>query len=423
MPIAFPLPGVAPMKPVRRAAFAVLIAALGIVGCQRRAAQAPPPEPPVIPVSHPVEREVTDFAEYTGRTDAKQSVNVRARVTGYLTKMLFEEGEEVKTGDLLYEIDPRPYQAQVDQAEGQLNVYKAQLKLAEATYERAKGSMAAFSALELEQDRAAVEQANAQVNAAKASLEVYKLNLEFTKVKSPIDGVVSRYYYTVGNLVSQDQTMLTTIVSMSPMYAYFDVEEKTFQRLAKGRITSVSSRPDNPVLMGLEGEQGFPHRGKLNFINNQVNPSTGTVAVRAIFENVRGEGEGWSLIPGMFARIRLPLGAAHKALLVIDKAIGSDQGLKFVYVVDAENKVQYRRVAVGSLQDDGLRAIEGGLKPDDWVVVGALQQLRPRAEVKPEPTPMPTMSGDEAPTPSRRKPQPQPPGGKGDKKGDGKKGS
>jgi RND family efflux transporter MFP subunit len=392
---------------------ALVLLACGSVGCVRKPAEAAPAAPPVSPVSHPVVRAVTDYADYTGRTDAVQSVSVRARVTGYLVKMPFEEGAEVKEGDLLFEIDPRPYQALVDQAQSQVTLYQAQLKLARTTYERDSsiGTTGAISQQQLDQDKAAVEEAQARIKVAEAALATARLNLSFTQVRAPISGRVSRYFYTLGNLVTQDQTLLTTIVSTDPMYAYFDVEERTFQRVVKG-INAANGKSDIPVLMALEGEEGFPHRGTLNFVNNQVNPATGTIAARGVFTNPRPAGGAWSLIPGMFVRIRLPLGQPHQANLVIDRAIGSDQGLKFVYVVSADNKVQYQRVKTGPLQEDGLRVIEEGLKPDDRVVVGGLQQLRPRVEIQPDPTAMPTLAGGAEAASSRRKPQPPAPGGK-----------
>jgi multidrug efflux system membrane fusion protein len=392
------------------------------MGCQKKSNVAPPAETPVVPVCRPVERTVTEFVEYTGRADAVDSVGVRARATGYLIKMPFEEGSEIKKGDLLFEIDPRQYEVQVNQAQSQLGVVEAQLKLAKITYERSLKLLekASISQQEVDQNKAAVDEAAARLEAAKASLGVYKLNLSFTKVTAPVDGRVSRYYYSLGNLVTQDQTLLTTIVSTDPMYVYFDVEERTFQRIVAGinrgrgftsqDVSSKDAKLSLPVKMGLEGEDDFPRSGTLTFINNQVNPSTGTVAVRAVFRNSRPEGGTWSLIPGMYARVRLPIGEPHKSLLVVDKAIGSDQGLKFVYVIDADNLVQYRRVTTGPIQADGLRVIEDGLKPDDRVVVGALQQLRPKMEVKVEDVAMPT-AGGESPTSNRNKPQPPPPGG------------
>ena len=225
------------------------------------------------------------------------------------------------------------------------------------------------------------------------------MNLEYSKVTSPIAGQVSRFYYTVGNLVSQDQTQLTTVVSVDPMYAYFDMDERTLLRLNAGVNAGRIAPPTGgglPVAMGLDGEEGFPHAGTVNFVNNVVNPATGTVAIRGVFANPKPPNGRRTLKPGLFARIRLPLGSPRPALLVVDRAVGSDQGLKYVYVIDAEKKVQYRRVTVVPLEEDGLRVVESGLKPDDWVVVGALQQLRPKATVTTEEVPMPAGGGPPA---------------------------
>src|SRR5579884_3214160 len=257
------------------------------------AAPAGATPPPAIPVSRPVARDVTDYVDFTGRTDAVETVSVRARVTGYLVKIPFKEGAEVKEGDLLFEIDPRPYQAQLDQAVSQVELNEASLKLAQTTYERdraiANSVSGGVSRQQLDQDRAAVDEAAARVKSARASTEVYKLNLAFTKVTSPINGMVSRYYYTRGNLVNQDQTLLTTVVSLDPIYAYFDMDEPTLLRIRRalneGRIKRVRDRSEIPIFMGLQGEEGYPHRGNFNFINNVVNPSTGSVAVRGKFDN------------------------------------------------------------------------------------------------------------------------------------------
>ena len=385
-----------------------------LTGCRDKDA-APPSSTSAspIPVAQPVHREITDYVDFTGRTDAIESVSIRARVTGYLVRpeKPFEEGREVKAGDLLFQVDPRPYQAQYDQAVSQVAVNAASLKLAKATLARdeaaAKLVAGAVSALQLDQDRAAVDEADAQFKAANANTEAYKLNLDFTKVTSPIAGMVSRYYYTPGNLVSQDSTLLTTVVSLDPIYVYFDMDETTLvkvrKRINSGQIKRYKDRSDIPVYMGLQGEDGFPHQGSFNFINNVVNPSTGSVSVRAKFDNKKSEKGIRLFMPGMFVRIRFPIGQPHEALLVIDKALGSDQGLKYVYVLDAEEKAQYRRVETGPLQPDGLRVIEDyrrvengpvqqdgsrvvetGLKPDEWVVVGALQQVRPRMKIQPD---------------------------------------
>jgi membrane fusion protein, multidrug efflux system len=375
----------------------VVISALAVSGCQR------PPElalaePPVIPVSKPIQQEVTDYVNFTGRTDAVQAVDIRARVTGYLVKIPFKEGAEVKAGTLLFEIDPRPYQAQLDQAESQVALNEASLKLAMTTLKRdqqiASTVAGGVSQQQLDQDKAAVAEAEARVKAYKASTEIYKLNLEYTKVISPIDGQVSRYYLTVGNLVNQDQTLLTTVVSLDPIYAYFDMDEPTLLNIRRAVNEGRIKRPQSgsiSVFMGLQGEEGYPHKGTFNFINNQVNPTTGSISARGEFSNPTPPGGRRLLSPGMFARIRLPIGQPHSALLVIDRAVASDQGLKYVYVVDAENRVQQRRVSTGALQENGRRVITQGLKPDDSVVVGGLQQVRAHMEIKPEPVTMPAL--------------------------------
>jgi multidrug efflux system membrane fusion protein len=386
-----------------------LLAALG--GCQRNpppAALTGPGGPVAVPVSQPVKRVVTDYVDFTGQTNAVNAVDVRPRVSGYLVQMPFKEGADVKKGEMLFEVDPRPYQAQYDQAVGQVNLYKAQLALAKANYARdieVAKTPGAVSIQQLDQDKAAVDEADAAVKAYEASLEVYKLNLSFTRVISPIDGQVSRYFLTVGNLVIQDQTLLTTVVSLDPMYVYFDVDEGTLLRARRAINERAIERYQEghiPVLMALEGEvdpQGrvvYGHPATINFVNNQVNPSTGSLSVRAVFPNPKPPDGTRLFSPGMFARIRLPIGQPHAALLVIDRAIGSDQGLKFVYVVGADGTVARCTVSTGDLQPDGTRAITSGLKGDEWVAVGALQQIRPGAKVKPNRIPMPTESEPQA---------------------------
>jgi multidrug efflux system membrane fusion protein len=377
---------------------------LALSGCQQGSATAVAPPPPlVVPVSQPVQREVTDFVDFTGRINAVQSVDIRPRVTGYLTRMPFKEGAEVKVGDLLFEVDPRPYMAQVDAYRAQVNLYQAQLKLARTVYNRDVGINTrvsnSISQQQLDQDRAAMDEAEARVKSAEKNMELSELNLEFTKIVSPINGQVSRYYLTVGNLVNEDQTLLTTIVSLDPIYAYFDMDEPTLllirNAINQGRI----ERDEDgsialPVLMGLQGEEGYPHEGSVNFFDNQVNPTTGSISVRGVFANPKPPKGGVRLLsPGMFVRIRLPIGSPHKALLVIDRAISSDQGMKYVYVLDAQNKVQYRRVTTGAQQTDGLRVIEEGLVTGDWVITSALLQVRPKMTVEAERVPMPTLAG------------------------------
>ena len=376
-------------------------------GCRKGNTTVVAPSPAlVVPVSQPVEREVTDFVDFTGRINAVQSVDIRPRVTGYLRKMPFKEGAEVKQGDVLFEVDSRPYEAQVESFQSQVRLYEAQLKLARVVYSRDLGInnrvSNSISQQQLDQHLASIEEAEARVKSAEKNLELFQLNVEFSKITSPIDGQVSRYYLTKGNLVNQDQTLLTTVVSLDPIHAYFDMDEPTLLRIRQavneGKFLKTKDGISLPVFMGLRGEEGFPQKGTVNFFDNQVNPTTGSIPVRGVFPNPEPKGGGVRLLsPGMFVRIRLPIGTPHKALLVIDRAVSSDQGLKFVYVLDSENKVQYRRVTTGAQQSDGLRVIETGLEPNDWIITSALLQVRPRMKVDSERVPMPTLLGRTSP--------------------------
>jgi multidrug efflux system membrane fusion protein len=374
-----------------------LVVCAAAAGCARRPPDVTPPGPPTVPVSQPILREVTDYVDFTGRAESPEAVNIIPRVTGYLVTAPFKEGAEVKKGDLLFEIDPRPYQAQYDQAQGQVLLNEARVKEATADNERARElsrTPGAISRQDLDRYQAALEEAVASVQAAKASLEVYNLNLGFCRVTSPTDGQVSRYYLTPGNLVNQDQTQLTTVVSNDPMYVYFDIDETTVLRVRRaineGKIQRYQ-QGELPVYIALEGEDNFPHRGTLNFVNNQVNAGTGSITARAVVANPRPESGVRLLSPGMFVRVRLPLGKPHQALLVIDRAIGSDQGIKYLFALGANNIIEQRRVETGALQEDGLRVIESGIKPEEWFVVGGVQQVRPRMPITPDRQPMPTL--------------------------------
>ena len=356
-------------------------------GCNNKAREVAAAKPPVVPVAKPYHGEVTDYVEFTGRTNPIKAVNIVPRVTGFLEKMPFKEGAEVKKGDLLFEIDPRPYEAQLDQAEGQVKLYKAQYDLAEITLKRDRQAGSAVSPLQLDQDAAAVAESRARFNAAEASTKVYRLNLEFTKVLSPIDGQVSRKIRTDGNLVNQDQTLLTTIVSLDPIYVYFDMDEQTLKFIRDAQNDGRIKTPkDNklPVQMALPGETNYPRTGYIDFINSQVNPNTGSISCRGVFANPKPPNGVRVMSPGMFVRVRLPIGDQHTAIQVIDRAINSDQGLKYVYVVNDDNKIESRPVTTGALQEDGRRVITKGLKGDEWVVAGAIQQVRPGMVVKKE---------------------------------------
>jgi multidrug efflux system membrane fusion protein len=384
---------------------AFLIPTLALAwGCSRKASEIAPAAPPAIPVSQPVVRKVTDFVDFTGRIEAPEAVSVVPRVTGYLNAVPFKEGAEIKKGDVLFEIDPRPYQAQYDQAQGQVVLNEARVKEAAADNERAKElakTPGAISKQDVDRFQAAEEEAVASVQAAKASLETFKLNLGFCQVTSPIDGQVSRYFLTPGNLVNQDQTQLTTVVSVDPMYVYFDIDETTVLRVRRaineGKIQRYQ-QGEIPVFIGLAGEDDYPHQGTLNFVNNQVNSGTGSITARGVLSNPKPANGIRLLSPGMFVRVRLPIGKPHDALLVIDRAIGSDQGIKYVYAVDAKNTIEQRRITTGALQEDGLRVIDSGVNLDEWVVVGGIQQVRPRMPITPEHVPMPTLGivGDPA---------------------------
>jgi RND family efflux transporter MFP subunit len=356
-----------------------LPAAKPMPGELKPAAEEPPPQ---VNVVQPVAREVTDYEDFTGRLQAISTVDLRARVSGYLDKAPFKEGSDVKKGEVLFEIDPRPYQAELDKAQAAAALGEARLKAAEANLERAKALLGKGGIGREEYDKIVSDrdEAAAAVKVGRANLDLARLNLSFTKVTAPIDGRIGRRLVDPGNLVKADDTLLATIVSLDPMQVTFNVDERTVLRLRRlageGKIKSPRDG-EQSVLLGLADEEGFPRRGKLDFVNNQVDADTGTLLMRATFANRDG-----LLLPGLFARVRLPVGAPHKALLVPESAIATDQGQKFLYVVDDQNKVVYRRVRVGPLHD-GLRVVEEGLQPDDWVISGGAQRVRAGMTVKP----------------------------------------
>ena len=287
---------------------------LGLAGCARAPSEAPAAAPIPVTVSYPVERDVTDYADFTGRTAAVDSVEVRARVWGYLDKVNFKEGALVKKGDVLFEIDPRPYRADLERAKGTVAQDEARVHRLERDYQRAKNLIVRGAVGQEEYDRyeGDYREAVANLDVAKANRDLAALNLEYTKVTAPVSGRVSRYVVTVGNLIqSGDQnggTLLTTIVSVDPMYAYFDVDERTVLRvrqlIREGKAKS-ARETEWPVSLGLANEEGFPHQGTINFVDNQVNPKTGTLRVRGVFPN-----KDEALSPGFFARVRVPIGRA-----------------------------------------------------------------------------------------------------------------
>src|SRR6266850_897827 len=345
-----------------------------------------PPAPPTVEVAHPLQRQVTDYADYVGRTEAIDSVQVRARVSGYLQNVNFKEGELVKKGQVLFEIDPRMFEAQVASSRAQVASAQATLKRAQSDNARyqdlASTTPGAVSKQDVDKFRATADQASADLQAAEAALAQNQLSLDFTKVTAPVDGRVSRYFVTVGNLITQDQTVLTTIVSTGAIYASFDMDDSTVLRVRQmSREGKAALRQDGavaPMYLRMENEKGFPHQGKINFEDNQIAPRTGTLRVRGVFAN-----QDNALEPGYFVRVRVPIGVSHEALLVPDRAVDNDQGRKVLRIVNEKNQVVFRPIRAGAVHD-GLRVIEDGLAPDDRVIVTGLLQARPGITVQPK---------------------------------------
>lgn len=351
--------------------------------------------PTVVSVSEPIVREVTEFADFPATTDAVESVEIRARVSGYLTAVHFEPGAEVERGTLLFEIDSRPYVAEVRRHEAEIARWQAEVQRATADIKRFEQLLPRGVITQEEFDQAAAAQAVAAASlaGAEAALESAQLNLQFTSITAPIDGRLSRALITEGNLVAADVTLLTTIVTVHPVFAYFDIDERTMleiQRRIRENQVDRGREGQTPVFLGLANETGFPHQGTLNFVDNRVDPATGTLRVRAEFSNADRV-----LSPGLFARVRLPISRPQEALLVSERALGIDQGQRFAYVVNDQNQVEYRLLEVGPLQD-GMRVIQSGIEPGDRVIVYGLQRVRPGLVVDPQPADMPDVSA--APT-------------------------
>jgi RND family efflux transporter MFP subunit len=363
----------------------VLLSGMVIFGCGKKPPAPPPPKTPEVVVSLPVVKEVTDFEDFTGRTVAVATVQVRARVSGYLDKVLFTEGREVKEGDPLFEIDPRTYQDDLDQKEATVAQAEAHLKRLERDYGRAAKLLPdnAISQTEFDQIAGDRDEAAAALGVAKAARELSQLNLSFTKVAAPLSGRIGKQMIDPSNMVQADQTILASIVSQDPIYAYFAVDERTtlkVRRLIRAGVVKPSSEAPMAVFLGLSDEGGYPHEGTVNFVDNQTDAMTGTLYLRGVFPNPKR-----ILSPGLFARIRLPIGSPHPSLAILEEAIGRDQDQKYVYVVNDKNEVEYRRVKIGIALPDGLRAIDEGLSEGDRVVIKGLQRiLRPGDKVEPK---------------------------------------
>lgn len=406
--------------------FAILgIAALYLAGCQQEQAAQPAPPPPEVTVTQPVRKQIVQWDRYTGRLAAVQLVEVRPRVSGYLKSIHFDEGQMVKQGDLLFVIDPRPFeaalnsvtaqleeaQAKVEQAKSIFGQRQAELKQAEAALDLAKKRLersdvllkrnavspeegdireseylqaqadVAASQANLAAAKAGISTAEAAVETAQAAIENARLDLSYTQLRAPISGRVSKWQVTEGNLVSGgsgQSTLLTTIVSTDPIHCYFDADEQAvlkYTRLAEQGKRQSSREVKNPVYLSLADEKGFPHKGHMDFVDNRLDPNTGTMRARAIFSNPDNV-----LTPGMFAQIRIPGTAPHEAILIPDEAIATDQSEKFVYAIDDKGVAKRIPVTVGETVD-GLRVVESGLTGSETIVTHGLQLVRDGATV------------------------------------------
>jgi multidrug efflux system membrane fusion protein len=404
--------------------FAILVLA---AGCDEKKPQAAETPPPVVLVSRPLERNVTGYQVFTARTQDVQSVDVKARVSGFLTKILVKDGADVKEGDILFQIDDRPYKASLDQAKANLSHAKASLDLAKAALVKAqaeydigltvqKNDKGAISDQEIvkrqgarDEAKANIDVATATIGQAQAALELAQLNYDWCKVTAPISGRATRHLVNTGDMVTQGVTVLNNIVSLKPIWAYFNVDQKTAQQVQiqfrEGKIKPARNG-EMPVGMnvGVGSDEAFPIAGTIDYVSNQLDPNTGSIQVRAVFPN-----EDETLVGGLFTRIRVPIAAPHDALLVNDRAIGTDQGQRFVVVVNDKNEVERRMVEVGQLHE-GLREVyrfrtvmEPGsdgkavakkvevLKPTDWLVVDGLMRARQGDKVDPKHVDMQTL--------------------------------
>jgi RND family efflux transporter MFP subunit len=377
---------------VRPRIFAVLALAGLLAGCEKPASQAAAPPAPSVTIAQPVKRTVTDWDEYTGRFEPVEEVAVRPRVGGYVNSVEFQDGAIVHAGDLLYVIDPRPFEAAAEQADGQLADARAKVELAKRELDRGLNLVqtSAVSEQVVDQRRQALQAAHAAETQAEGALKAARLNIEFTHVVAPLTGRVGRHLVSPGNLVQGSEagssTLLTSIVTLDPIYVYFDMDETTFIKYSK--LWSEGRRPSsrdtaNPVQVTLAGETRPSHDGAVNFLDNRLDVSTGTLRSRAVVKNT-----DLSILPGQFGLVRLIGSAPYEALLIPDAAVATDQSRKIVFVVKPDDTVEARAVTLGPL-DEGLRVVRDGLKAEDRVIVDGLQRARVGAKVNPHPAPAP----------------------------------
>lgn len=368
-----------PQRFTRRLAIAgvSILAAAVLTACSgSHAEEAGMPPPPSVSAAPVLVKQVSQWDDFSGRVEAVESVELRPRVSGYIDKVNYVEGQEVKKGDVLFTIDARSYRAELDRATAELNRARTQAQVSRSEADRARrlSDQQAISTETWEQRRAVSEQALAQVQAAQAAVDAARLNMEFTQVRAPINGRAGRAMVTAGNLVTagDSASVLTTLVSLDKVHVYFDADEGTFLRYAQ--MARKGERPSErdselPVKVGLSGENGFPHEGKVDFLDNQVTRSTGTIRVRALLDNADR-----AFTPGLFARVQLLGSGQFQAMLIDEKAVLTDQDRKFVYVVDKDNKAQRRDIELGR-NADGLRIVEQGLKAGDRVIVDGVQKV------------------------------------------------
>jgi membrane fusion protein, multidrug efflux system len=351
-----------------------LIAAVS--GCRGEAATESMPPPPEVSAATVLVKDVRPWDEFTGHVEAVETVELRPRVSGYIDRVNYEEGGEVKEGDVLFVIDQRTYRAELERAEAEFARAKTQADLARSEVARARklAEARAMSAEELDQRLSALAQAEANIRAAQSAVDVAKLDLEFTEVRAPISGRAGRALVTPGNLVSTqpNATLLTTIVSMDPVYVYFEGDERSYLRynaMSRNGTRASSGDVRNPVRVGLAGDEGFPYEGEMDFMDNQVNPDTGTIRARAVLPN-----PDRVFTPGLFARVQLAGSDTFRAMLIDDKAVLTDQDRKYVYIVGDDGSAQRRDVRLGRMAD-GLRVVEEGLEPQDRVIVHGVQKV------------------------------------------------
>jgi len=365
---------------------AVSLAVIGTAFSISHNSEAAKPEtvamaPTPVTVAPVVSRSVIEWDEFSGRVEAIEYVDIRPRVAGTIVGVHFKEGQMVKAGDLLFSIDPRPYQAELARAEAQKAQASAALNLAHTELERTRrlADENAVARRELDQRSNAVLETEAQLKAAEAAVMTARLNLQYASVTAPVSGRVSRAEITLGNLVGVglNTPPLTTLVSVSPVYVNFEIDEQTFQRYAALGATGNANVERIPVAIGLSNEEGYPHLAKLQAFDNRVDTQSGTIRARAVVKNAEH-----LLTPGMFARVRIGGGGQKLALLIDDKAVGTDQDKKFVMVVDDSNKATYRAVKLGPIVD-GMRVVRSGLEAGEKVIVNGLQRVRPNDQVAP----------------------------------------